>query len=57
MSLKKIHEVEIMAKYVSDLASNRSIDNVVDVGAGQGYLSSGTMLSSCSCKFVHILNF
>lgn len=40
MSLKKIHEVEIMAKYVSDLASNRSIDNVVDVGAGQGYLSS-----------------
>jgi 2-polyprenyl-3-methyl-5-hydroxy-6-metoxy-1,4-benzoquinol methylase len=40
MTLKKIHEVEIMSQLVAALATVSNASHVVDVGGGKGYLSS-----------------
>jgi 2-polyprenyl-3-methyl-5-hydroxy-6-metoxy-1,4-benzoquinol methylase len=40
MTLKKIHEVEIMSQLVAALARVSHATHVVDVGGGKGYLSS-----------------
>jgi hypothetical protein len=40
MTLKKIHEVEIMSQLVAALAAVSNTSHVVDVGGGKGYLSS-----------------
>ncbi|KAG9439637.1 hypothetical protein H6P81_019802 [Aristolochia fimbriata] len=39
MNLKKQHEVEILAAFVSNLAKSVGARSIVDVGAGQGYLA------------------
>ncbi|KAL4293955.1 protein RRNAD1 isoform X2 [Arachis ipaensis] len=39
MNVKKKHEVEILSAVVSTVANNVRADAVIDVGAGQGYLS------------------
>lgn len=40
MTLKKVHEVEIMSQMVAALAYISHASHVVDVGGGKGYLSS-----------------
>jgi 2-polyprenyl-3-methyl-5-hydroxy-6-metoxy-1,4-benzoquinol methylase len=40
MTLKKMHEVEIMSQMVAALAYISQASHVVDVGGGKGYLSS-----------------
>lgn len=40
MAAKKMHEVEVMAELVKDLSNYASIDTIVDIGGGKGYLSS-----------------
>lgn len=40
MTLKKVHEVEIMSQMVAALACISDASHVVDVGGGKGYLSS-----------------
>ncbi|PNF33506.1 hypothetical protein B7P43_G00556 [Cryptotermes secundus] len=40
MTLKKVHEVEIMSQMVAALACISHASHVVDVGGGKGYLSS-----------------
>lgn len=40
MTLKKVHEVEIMSQMVAALACISRASHVVDVGGGKGYLSS-----------------
>ncbi|GAV74887.1 Methyltransf_32 domain-containing protein [Cephalotus follicularis] len=39
MSLKKKHEVEVLSAVVNSIANSVKADTIVDVGAGQGYLS------------------
>ncbi|CAO3600277.1 unnamed protein product [Absidia cylindrospora] len=39
MTAKKIHEVERMAPLINEVARSENIGHVVDLGAGQGYLS------------------
>ncbi|KAF9921473.1 Methyltransferase-like protein 25 [Linnemannia zychae] len=39
MSPKKIHEVEILSGLMASTAQEHSIGSVIDLGAGQGYLS------------------
>jgi len=40
MAAKKMHEVEIMAKFVADLSKYAGTEIIVDIGGGKGYLSS-----------------
>lgn len=40
MAAKKMHEVEIMAKFVADFSMYAGTDIIVDIGGGKGYLSS-----------------
>ncbi|XP_038970314.1 methyltransferase-like protein 25 isoform X3 [Phoenix dactylifera] len=39
MSLKKKHEVEILAAVISKVASGSGAQTIIDVGSGQGYLA------------------
>ncbi|KAI8984618.1 methyltransferase domain-containing protein [Mycotypha africana] len=39
MTSKKIHEVERMAPVIKELAAEHKVASIVDLGAGQGYLS------------------
>ncbi|KAF7722108.1 hypothetical protein EC973_003688 [Apophysomyces ossiformis] len=39
MTDKKIHEVELMSNVIKTIADKRGIASVMDLGAGQGYLS------------------
>ncbi|KAI9323275.1 methyltransferase domain-containing protein [Dichotomocladium elegans] len=39
MTSKKIHEVELMSTLIHDVAKERGISHVLDLGSGQGYLS------------------
>ncbi|KAG1179940.1 hypothetical protein G6F70_008476 [Rhizopus microsporus] len=39
MSDKKIHEVELMGQLIKQVANERGITSVIDLGSGQGYLS------------------
>ncbi|KAI8878960.1 hypothetical protein K501DRAFT_227564 [Backusella circina FSU 941] len=39
MSGKKIHEVELMSEAIHQVASERDIASIIDLGSGQGYLS------------------
>lgn len=39
MSDKKIHEVEFMSQVIKNVADERGITSVIDLGSGQGYLS------------------
>jgi hypothetical protein len=39
MSGKKIHEVELMSEAIHEVATERGISSVIDLGSGQGYLS------------------
>ncbi|KAG0218997.1 hypothetical protein BGX31_011436 [Mortierella sp. GBA43] len=39
MSPKKLHEVEILSGLIASYAKDHSIRSVIDLGAGQGYLS------------------
>ncbi|KAI9260815.1 methyltransferase domain-containing protein [Sporodiniella umbellata] len=39
MSDKKVHEVKWMSQLIKQVASSRGITSVIDLGAGQGYLS------------------
>ncbi len=36
---KKIHEVILMARFVNQVCEEQKMDNVVDIGAGEGYIS------------------
>ncbi|KAL7746349.1 hypothetical protein RI367_008279 [Sorochytrium milnesiophthora] len=40
MTPKKVHEVELLAGYIAQMCTTRGINRLVDIGAGQGYLSS-----------------
>ncbi|KNE67558.1 hypothetical protein AMAG_12011 [Allomyces macrogynus ATCC 38327] len=40
MTPKKIIEVEILAAFISHIAKSAGVQNLIDLGAGQGYLSS-----------------
>ncbi|KAI9219146.1 methyltransferase domain-containing protein [Blastocladiella britannica] len=40
MSAKKRHEVEHLAAFISHVARSAGVNNLIDLGAGQGYLSS-----------------
>jgi hypothetical protein len=40
MSSKKQHEVEILSSFISMIAKSTNVENLIDLGAGQGYLSS-----------------
>jgi len=40
MAAKKMHEVEIMAKFVADFCKYAGTEIIVDIGGGKGYLSS-----------------
>lgn len=39
MSDKKIHEVECMSQVIKQVADERGVTSVIDLGSGQGYLS------------------
>ncbi|CEP14918.1 hypothetical protein [Parasitella parasitica] len=39
MNDKKIHEVKLMSQLVKNVADERGINSVIDLGSGQGYLS------------------
>lgn len=39
MSDKKIHEVKFMSQLIKNVADERGITSVIDLGSGQGYLS------------------
>ncbi|KAI8075364.1 methyltransferase domain-containing protein [Gilbertella persicaria] len=39
MSDKKIHEVELLSQLIKDVADQRDIHSIIDLGSGQGYLS------------------
>ncbi|KAL1920542.1 uncharacterized protein VTP21DRAFT_919 [Calcarisporiella thermophila] len=39
MTSKKLHEVEIMSELIAKIAKEQGIRKVIDLGAGQGYLS------------------
>eukprot|EP01012_Entosiphon_sulcatum_P019704 TRINITY_DN24625_c0_g1_i1.p1 TRINITY_DN24625_c0_g1~~TRINITY_DN24625_c0_g1_i1.p1 ORF type:complete len:539 (-),score=64.97 TRINITY_DN24625_c0_g1_i1:22-1638(-) len=49
MSPKKLHEVQTLTTVVDDLCSRRGVRDIVDIGAGEGYLSA-------SLQFVHGYN-
>ncbi|ORY02626.1 hypothetical protein K493DRAFT_277170 [Basidiobolus meristosporus CBS 931.73] len=48
MTPKKKHEVPLLTGFVETIAKQHSINKVVDVGAGQGYLSC---MLACECNF------
>ncbi|KAI3820421.1 hypothetical protein L1987_07968 [Smallanthus sonchifolius] len=45
MNQKKRHEIEVLAAVVSSVARDVETNTVIDLGAGQGYLSQGNVLS------------
>ncbi|KAK9710619.1 hypothetical protein K7432_008323 [Basidiobolus ranarum] len=48
MTPKKKHEVPLLTGFVETIAKQHSVRKVVDVGAGQGYLSC---MLACECNF------
>jgi len=40
MNPKKIYEVKVLAALINTIAKNNKINNILDIGAGQAYLSS-----------------
>ena len=54
---KKMHEVIVMSKLVSDLARERKIEAIVDLGSGKGNCLSFKFKKSCLTKAQYLLPF
>ncbi|CAI2175487.1 16873_t:CDS:2 [Funneliformis geosporum] len=51
MNKKKLHEVKILSNLIASLANENKISSIIDLGAGQGYLSRVLAYTHNLCVF------